>query len=110
MDEQYLELMQEIFETEKAASAFNKQRIRHDVDVLFKARDGRSIYLEVKYNDDHDTGKFVSINRKFLKTYAGLVNHLQVEGFEDLTPYIYYFNPTKRYGPIYVPSRSILPR
>lgn len=106
-DDQYFELLHRIFETEWTASPFEMQNIRQDVDVLFRAKDGRAIYLEVKYNDDHDTGKFVNINRKFLKTYAGLLNHLEVENLDSFVPFIYYFNPTKRYGSIYVPSSHI---
>lgn len=65
------------------------------------------MYVEIKYNDDHDTGKFVDINRKFIKTYAGLVNDLGIEDMNQLKPILYYLNPTKRYGPIYVPSSNI---
>jgi hypothetical protein len=45
-----------------------KQTITKDVDALFQASTGQTVYLEIKYNDDHDTGKFVDINRKFIKT------------------------------------------
>ena len=49
----------------------NVVNITHDVDILFKnLKSNTYYYVEVKYNDDHDTGKFVDINRKFLKTYA----------------------------------------
>ncbi|MDM8530114.1 hypothetical protein QUF63_03020, partial [Anaerolineales bacterium HSG25] len=56
---------------------------------------------------DHDTGKFVDINRKFIKTYAGLINHLKIDDPDQLKPILYYFNPVKRWGPIYVPSKNI---
>ena len=65
------------------------------------------IYLEIKYNDDHDTGKFVDINRKFIKIYAGLVNHLAKKDVRKLKPILYYFNPTKKWGPIYTPTSNI---
>lgn len=105
-DEQFWELLRNIYHVETTSSS-EKRRIRHDVDTLFQTSDGQIVYLEVKYNDDHDTGKFVDINRKFLKTYAGLVNYLAIDKFDQFLPYIYYFNPTKRYGPIYVPSSNI---
>lgn len=105
-DDQFWELLKTIYRLERFSEA-PKQSIRHDVDTLFITSDDRIIYLEVKYNDDHDTGKFESINRKLLKTYAGLINHLEVNRFEQLVPYLYYFNPTKRYGPIYIPSSNI---
>ncbi len=85
----------------------SKQTITKDVDALFQTSTGQTVYLEIKYNDDHDTGKFVDINRKFIKTYAGLVNHLGIKNPAQLKPLIYYFNPTKRWGPIYTPSGNI---
>lgn len=84
-----------------------KQFITKDIDALFRAQDGRIVYLEIKYNDDHDTGKFVDINRKLLKTYAGLVNLLGIRDISELKPILYYFNPTKRWGPIYIPTTNI---
>jgi hypothetical protein len=108
-DDQFYSLLASILDTENRSDAVEKQTITKDVDILFRSqRTGRVVYLEVKYNDDHDTGKFVDINRKFLKTYAGLVNHLGTTAIDDINPIIYYFNPTKRYGPIYVPSTHIL--
>lgn len=106
-DDDFDALIKSIFKIERMSS-LPKQIITKDVDALFQSGDGRIVYLEVKYNDDHDTGKFVDINRKFLKTYAGLLNHLNITSIEQLSPFIYYFNPTKRYGPIYVPSSNIL--
>ncbi|MDZ4766114.1 MAG: TdeIII family type II restriction endonuclease [Chloroflexota bacterium] len=106
-DDAYQKLLEAIFEIERRTDR-SKQTITKDVDALFRSRDGKIIYLEAKYNDDHDTGKFVDINRKFLKTYAGLLNHLQIDALDQLIPIIYYFNPTKRYGPIYIPSSNIL--
>ena len=50
--------------------------IRIGIDALFQPNEESYVYVEIKYNDDHDTGKFVDINRKFIKTYAGLVNDL----------------------------------
>ena len=85
----------------------SKQTIVKDVDALFAAKTGIIIYLEIKYNDDHDTGKFVDINRKFIKTYAGLANHLNINSADELKPILYYFNPLKRWGPIYVPTKNV---
>lgn len=71
------------------------------------AKTGQIVYLEIKYNDDHDTGKFVDINRKFIKTYAGLVSLLRITSVADIKPILYYFNPTKCWGPIYTPTSNI---
>lgn len=105
-DELFESLLEEIIRIENQGSE-NKQTITKDVDALFKTCSGQIIYLEIKYNDDHDTGKFVDINRKFIKTYAGLVNHLSVTNIMELKSIIYYLNPVKRYGPIYTPSTNI---
>jgi hypothetical protein len=105
-DEVFHELLNQIVKIERS-STDPKQTIRKDIDALFKTSIGEIIYLEIKYNDDHDTGKFVDINRKFIKTYAGLVSHLEISHSVDLKPILYYFNPIKRWGPIYTPSSNI---
>ena len=32
----------------------------------------------------------------------------QIQSKDELLPILYYFNPTKRYGPIYTPSENIM--
>lgn len=105
-DEQFEELLESIVEREQDTTK-EKQAITKDADVLFQTDDDTYVYVEIKYNDDHDTGKFDDINRKFIKTFAGLVNELEIDTKSQLKPILYYFNPTKRYGPIYVPSSNI---
>jgi hypothetical protein len=84
---------------------------KHDVDILFKdKRDNIFYYVEVKYNDDHDTGKFVDINRKFIKTYAGLVKKLNIQNISELKPILYYFNRKIMKGNIYVPEEKYIYR
>ena len=84
---------------------------KHDVDVLFKDnRSGTYYYIELKYNDDHDTGKFVDINRKFLKTYAGLVKRLAVKDIKQLKPILYYLNRKTMKGNIYLPEEKYIYR
>ena len=57
----------------------NDMILKHDIDLLFKNTENDiTYYLEIKYNDDHDTGKFVDINRKFIKTYAYLVKYKEL--------------------------------
>lgn len=93
---------------ERQATDEQRQGITKDVDGLFQTDDGLIVYTELKYNDDHDTGKFVDINRKFIKTWAGLAVRYQIQSTKELLPILYYFNPRKRYGPIYVPSKNIM--
>lgn len=101
-------LLDKILEIEIAASAEERQGITKDVDGLFQMQNGLIVFTELKYNDDHDTGKFVDINRKFLKTWAGLAVRYGIQSKDELLPILYYFNPRKRYGPIYTPSENIM--
>lgn len=101
-------LLEEILAIESNATDEQRQGITRDVDGLFQTDDGLVVYTELKYNDDHDTGKFVDINRKFIKTWAGLAVRYQIQSTNQLLPILYYFNPKKRYGPIYVPSKNIM--
>jgi hypothetical protein len=101
-------LLKEILAIESQATDQQRQGITKDVDGLFQTDDGLIVYTELKYNDDHDTGKFVDINRKFIKTWAGLAVRYQIQSTRELLPILYYFNPKKRYGPIYAPSRNIM--
>lgn len=101
-------LLDRILEIEHAATDDQRQGITKDVDGLFQTDDGLIVYTELKYNDDHDTGKFVDINRKFVKTWAGLAVRYQIQSKDKLLPILYYFNATKRYGPIYTPSSNIM--
>jgi hypothetical protein len=105
-DEVFQDLLTQILSIERDSPA-PKQTITKDVDALFRIGSKQSVYVEIKYNDDHDTGKFVDINRKFIKTYAGLINRLDITDIHALRPVLYYLNPVKRYGPIYVPSSNI---
>ena len=101
-------LLEKILQTEIVVSKDQRQGIVKDVDGLFKTDDGLIIYTELKYNDDHDTGKFVDINRKIIKTWAGLAVRYQIKSTKELLPILYYFNASKRYGPIYIPSQNIM--
>ncbi|RMD75824.1 MAG: restriction endonuclease [Chloroflexi bacterium] len=104
----FSDLLDRILEIERAATDEQRQGITKDVDGLFQTDDGLIVYTELKYNDDHDTGKFVDINRKFIKTWAGLAVRYRIQSKGDLLPILYYFNPTKRYGPMYTPSSNIM--
>lgn len=74
----------------------------HDIDLLFKDKNGEIYYVEIKYNDDHDTGKFININRKFIKTYAYLV----LEFSRDIKPILFYFNNKRMKGNIYLNEKE----
>ena len=80
-------------------------KFKHDIDLLFKNKSGgKMYYLECKYNDDHDTGKFVDINRKFIKTYAYLARKLNISEVNKLTPLLFFFTNKKMKGNIYIPE------
>jgi hypothetical protein len=101
-------LLNQIIEIESSAKEEDRQGIVKDIDGLFITNVGLMVYTELKYNDDHDTGKFADINRKFIKTWAGLAVKYKIKEPNELFPVIYYFNSTKRYGPIHTPSRNIM--
>ena len=96
-------LIEQLFEIEK-----NKQdkqiTTKHDIDVLFQTNNNELIYLEVKYNDDHDTGKYVDINRKFIKTYIGLCNIKNIYDINRFKPILYFLTPKIMKGNIYIPE------
>lgn len=104
----YLSLLDEIklneFNNDNATATFE-----HDVDILFRNKVTNTYYyMEIKYNDDHDTDKFVGINRKLLKTYAYLQRHLG--GNVNLKPILFYFNNKKMKGNIYLPENEVIYR
>mgnify|MGYP000715850792 FL=1 len=82
---------------------------KHDVDILFRDKSTDIYYyVEIKYNHDHDMGKFVDINRKLLKTYAYLQRELGND--KILKPILFYFNNKKMKGNIYLPESQIIYR
>jgi len=71
-----------------------------DVDVFLKNPENETYYyIEVKYNDDHDTGKYENINRKFIRTAAGLYRLIHQSTGKDsrFKPLLYYFNDTTKF-------------
>lgn len=109
LKEKFEKLLKDIIKEQKIQAPLIEAK--HDIDCLFKdKRDGKFYYLEIKYNDDHDTGKFVDINRKFIKTYAGLVKELNIKNIDDLKPILYYFNHKVMKGNIYVPENDYISR
>ncbi|MDR2709669.1 MAG: restriction endonuclease [Elusimicrobiota bacterium] len=82
-------------------------KFNHDIDLLFKnIKTDKFYYMECKYNDDHDTGKFVDINRKFIKTYAYLVKELNIENSDELMPILFFFTNKKMKENDYIPEKS----
>lgn len=105
LDSKFNQLLKDIIKEQESNKKFIT--IKHDIDVLFKdKRSGVFYYIEVKYNDDHDTGKFIDINRKFIKTYAGLVKKLDIKNTSELKPILYYLNKKIMKGNIYVPEKT----
>lgn len=103
----YDKLLKEIVENEKNQE-LETINFKHDVDVLFKdIKSGITYYVEVKYNDDHDTGKFIDINRKLLKTYAYLVRELKIYDKDKFKPMLLYFTNKRMKGNIYIPEDEI---
>lgn len=103
----YNKLLEMIIENEKKEN-LETINFEHDVDVLFKDNtSGITYYVEMKYNDDHDTGKFIDINRKLLKTYAYLVRELKIYDKDKFKPMLFYFTNKRMKGNIYIPENEI---
>lgn len=84
---------------------------KHDIDLLFQnKKTGQTYYVEIKYNDDHDTGKFVDINRKIIKTYAYLTKTFDVKTTNDLIPILFFFTNKRLKGNIYIPEVTNIKR
>jgi hypothetical protein len=103
-------LIKQLFEIEQNNN--NKEiKTKHDIDVLFQNnKNNNLIYLEVKYNDDHDTGKYVDINRKFIKTYIGLCNIKKLYDINQFKPILYFLTPKIMKGNIYLPEPQYIYR
>ncbi|MCS4537060.1 restriction endonuclease [Mycoplasma sp. CSL7475-4] len=105
---EFNKLKENIFLNHKKQNKKNKLiKIKHDIDLLFKDTENNKIYYaEIKYNDDHDTGKFVDINRKLIKTYAYLLSEFNIDSSEDIIPILFFFNNKKMKGNIYLPEKT----
>lgn len=106
---EFPKLLKEIIKNKNGKS----NNFKHDIDLLFEnIETGKIYYLECKYNDDHDTGKFVDINRKFIKTFAYLVKEFNIDEFsaQKLTPILFFFTNKKMKGNIYVPENTNIKR
>lgn len=102
LENAYIQLLEGIHNNEFNLSS-DIAEFKHDVDILFRDKTTNIYYyVEIKYNDDHDTGKFVDINRKVLKTYAYLKRELGANIV--LKPILFYFNNKKMKGNIYLPE------
>lgn len=86
--------------------------LTHDIDLFFKEKGKNDyFYAEIKYNDDHDSGKYVDISRKFIKTYAYLHQELLKKYDRDpskfnLKPCMFFFTNKKMTGNIYLPEKG----
>ena len=106
---EYNQLLLQIIDNENTESEVS--RFAQDIDLLFyNTLNKQYYYTEIKYNDDHDTGKFIDINRKFLKTFALLVRELKIKDVDTLKPILVYFNNKKMKGNIYLPEEQTIYR
>lgn len=103
LKDNYLNLLKQIIKNENEEN--ETEIFTQDIDLLFKQiNKNRFVYVEIKYNDDHDTGKFIDINRKFLKTIALLIRELSIKNISEIKPVLMYFNNKKMKGNIYIPE------
>lgn len=88
----------------------NLIKIKCDTDLIFS--DNKNIYyVEIKYNDDHDTGKFININKKFITTYAAIATELKKKNYkETVIPILFYFTNKKMKENHYIPEETNIRR
>lgn len=109
LEKKYGFLLEEIIKNETDET--ETEIFTQDIDLLFRQKnENRFVYVEIKYNDDHDTGKFIDINRKFLKTFALLVRELKIKDIKEIKPVLMYFNNKKMKGNIYLPENTAIYR
>lgn len=109
LTEKYISLLKQLIKTENEETETVK--FNQDIDLLFRqTAENRYVYVEIKYNDDHDSDKFVGINRKFLKTFALLVRELGIKALSEIKPVLMYFNSKKLKGNIYLPENLAIYR
>lgn len=101
VDKSFQKLVDDILILQNNKKSGNFRSETMDVDLLIE-KDKTYYYIEIKYNDDHDTGKFKDINRKFIKTFAGLVHELNISDKDKIVPLLYYFNDRIRYQDVYL--------
>lgn len=86
------------------------KEVKCDTDLIFYNNEN-IYYFEVKYNDDHDTGKFVNINKKFITTYASIATELKNKNYkETVIPILFYFTNKKMKGNNYIPEETNIRR
>lgn len=108
-EEEFNKLLRIIFKNQNNDNlSFNSEVF--DIDLMLKKNSGQYVYVEIKYNDDHDTGKFKDINRKFLKTFAGLVRKFKIKDKKEISPILYYFNQHTRYNNKYLKEHEMIMR
>ncbi len=107
IEKEFISLMKKIILNKDT----NLESFKHDIDLLFKDKTNNKIYyLEIKYNDDHDTGKFIDINRKFIKTYAYLSQEFNIKNYDEIIPILFFFTNKKMKGNIYIPEKNNIMR
>lgn len=103
-------LLEKLINNEKTEEKF-ENNIKQDIDLIFEDIETKQIiYTEIKYNDDHDTGKFIDINRKVLKTLALLIHEFNVTKSNQIKLVLMYFNNKRMKGNIYLPESKVIYR
>lgn len=88
----------------------NLKEVECDTDLIFYNNEN-IYYFEVKYNDDHDTGKFININKKFITTYAAIATELKKKNYkETVIPILFYFTNKKMKENHYIPEETNIRR
>lgn len=112
LEKEYNTLLEKLVNYENNAIEEDLERgIKQDIDLIFQDKITKQIiYTEIKYNDDHDTGKFIDINRKVLKTLALLIHEFKITDVKNIKLVLMYFNNKRMKGNIYLPEEKVIYR
>ena len=88
-------------EIEAIDSLAKKKKI--DVDLVFR-KNNDIYFVEIKYEDNHDTGKLPDIYRKIFRTYFSLRRHYKNQF--RIRPFLFYFLEQKRWDSKYMVEKE----
>lgn len=91
---------------------FNKGNKKRDIDLLLYDNNKNYYLFELKFLDNHDTGKHENIYKKLFETTFALRRYFEKNkiDYKKIEPILYFFNDTKKYKEDYLEENRNLYR
>ncbi|BDV03731.1 MAG: hypothetical protein HPPSJP_4520 [Candidatus Hepatoplasma scabrum] len=88
----------------------NKKIKRKDIDLLLYDNNENYYLFEIKFLDNHDTGKHENIYKKLFETTFSLRRYFEKNkiSYKDINPILYFFNDKKRWSDDYLKENKNL--